>query len=496
MKDDSRPPVTHHRPDAAARGSGAPSTDACGAEPPPVTRHRPDAAARGSGAPSTDACGAEPPPVTHRAAAREDGVSPPTGRRITVVGIGADGWPGLPERLRALVLAADTVLGGRRHLAMLPDRPRQRRLAWPSPLREGLPPLLASLDAASADPASADSASPDGPSTVALASGDPLVSGIATTLIDLLGADAVRVEPAVSSVALARARMGWPAERCAVVGLVGRDPRLLLRQLAPGHRVLVLSSDGATPAAVAALLVGAGYGASRMTVLGDLGADSESRLETTADHWLASPPGTVPPLHVLALELLGPPGHGLVAGLPDDAFEHDGQLTKRDLRASALARLAPSPGQHLWDVGAGAGSVGIEWMRAHPSCTATAVEAHPERAARIGRNAGRLGVPGLDVVTGRAPDALAGLPAPDAVFVGGGATRPGVLDACLGALRPGGRIVVHGVTLETEHLLADAHRRHGGELTRIAVETTAPIGGFTGWTPARTVTQWCLAVLP
>jgi precorrin-6Y C5,15-methyltransferase (decarboxylating) len=465
MKDDSRPPVTHHRPGSASRGCGAPSTDACGAEPSSVTRHRPDAASR------------------------EDGTSPPTGHRITVVGIGADGWSGLPERLRALVLAADTVLGGRRHLAMLPDRPRQRRQAWPSPLREGLPPLLASLDGASAD-----SASPDGPSTVALASGDPLVSGIATTLIDLLGADAVRVEPAVSSVALARARMGWPAERCAVVGLVGRDPRLLLRQLAPGHRVLVLSSDGATPAAVAALLVGAGYGASRMTVLGDLGADSESRLETTADHWLGSPPGTVPPLHVLALELLGPPGHGLVAGLPDDAFEHDGQLTKRDLRASALARLAPSPGQHLWDVGAGAGSVGIEWMRAHPSCTATAVEAHPERAARIGRNAGRLGVPGLDVVTGRAPDALAGLPAPDAVFVGGGATRPGVLDACLGALRPGGRIVVHGVTLETEHLLADAHRRHGGELTRIAVETTAPIGGFTGWTPGRTVTQWCLVM--
>jgi precorrin-6Y C5,15-methyltransferase (decarboxylating) len=424
---------------------------------PPVTRHRPDAAARGGDAP------------------------PPAGPRITVVGIGADGWPGLPERLRGLVLAADTVLGGRRHLAMLPDRPGQRRQAWPSPLREGLPSLLASLD---------------GASTVALASGDPLVSGVAATLTDLLGADAVRVEPAVSSVALARARMGWPAERCTVVGLVGRDPRLLLRQLAPGHRVLVLSSDGDTPAAVAALLVGAGYGASRMTVLGDLGADTESRLESTADHWLAAPPDRVPALHVLALELAGPPGYGLVAGLPDDAFEHDGQLTKRDLRASALARLAPSPGEHLWDVGAGAGSVGVEWMRAHPSCTATAVEANAERAARIGRNAGRLGVPGLGVVTGRAPDALAGLPAPDAVFVGGGATRPGVLDTCLEALRPGGRIVVHGVTLETEQLLADAHRRHGGELTRIAVETAAPIGAFTGWTPARTVTQWCLAVLP
>ncbi|MBB6120958.1 precorrin-6y C5,15-methyltransferase (decarboxylating) subunit CbiE [Nocardiopsis algeriensis] len=404
---------------------------------------------------------------------------PPPESGITVVGIGADGWSGMPERLRRLVLDAGAVLGGRRHLAMLPDVPGQRREAWPSPLREGLPALLASLD---------------GVPAVALASGDPLVSGVGTTLIELLGADAVRVEPAVSSVALARARMGWPAERCAVVGLVGRDPRLLLRQLAPGHRVLVLSSDGGTPEAVAALLVGAGYGASRMTVLGDLGADSESRLETTADDWPATPPEAVPALHVLALELVGPPGYGLAPGLPDDAFEHDGQLTKRDLRASALARLAPSPGEHLWDVGAGAGSVGIEWMRAHPTCTATAVEANAERAERISRNAGALGVPGLHVVTGRAPDALAGLHAPDAVFVGGGASRPGVLDTCLRALRWGGRLVVHGVTLETEQLLADAYRRHGGELTRIAVETTAPIGTFTGWTPARTVTQWFLAV--
>ncbi|WP_159941415.1 MULTISPECIES: precorrin-6y C5,15-methyltransferase (decarboxylating) subunit CbiE [unclassified Nocardiopsis] len=397
---------------------------------------------------------------------------------VTVVGVGADGWPGLPERLRRLVLDADAVLGGRRHLAMLPEAPGQRRLVWPAPLREGLPPLLASLD---------------GVRTVALSSGDPLLSGVGTTLIGLLGPDAVRVEPGVSSIALARARMRWPAERCAVVSLVGRDPRLLLRQLAPGHRVLVLSSGADTPAAAAALLAGAGYGASRMTVLGDLGADSESRLEATADAWLADPPAAVPALHVLALELAGPPGYGLVAGLPDDAFEHDGQLTKRDLRASALARLAPAPGQHLWDVGAGAGSIGIEWMRAHPACAATAVEARADRAERIGRNAGRLGVPGLHVVTGRAPEALAALAAPDAVFVGGGATRPGVLDACLRALRPGGRLVVHGVTLETEHLLADAYRRHGGELTRIAVETAAPVGAFTGWTPARTVTQWFLA---
>ncbi|MFJ9557271.1 precorrin-6y C5,15-methyltransferase (decarboxylating) subunit CbiE [Nocardiopsis sp. NPDC101807] len=403
--------------------------------------------------------------------------SPP---RITVVGIGADGWPGVPERLRGLVLAADTVLGGHRHLAMLPQAPDQRRLAWPSPLRAGLPDLLASLEGR----------------VVALASGDPLVSGVGGTLIDLLGADAVRVEPAVSSVALARARMGWPAEGSTVLSLVGRDPHLLMRDLAPGRRVLVLSSDAATPGTVAALLVGAGYGGSRMTVLGDLGADTESRSGSTAHEWLGSPPAGTPRLHVLALELSGPAGHGLIAGLPDDAFEHDGQLTKRDLRASALARLAPSPGQHLWDVGAGAGSVGVEWMRAHPSCTATAVEADAGRAARIGRNADRLGVPGLRVVAGRAPDALEGLAPPDAVFVGGGATRPGVLDTCLAALGPGGRLVVHGVTLETERLLADAYRRHGGELTRIAVEAAAPIGAFTGWSPARTVTQWCLATSP
>lgn len=386
---------------------------------------------------------------------------------MIVVGIGADGWAGLSPAARDEVTSASVVLGGQRHLDLLPDVPGQRREPWPSPLRDGLPSLLASLD---------------GPA-VALASGDPLVSGIGTTLIDLLGAEQVRVVPALSSVALARARMGWSAESSIVVTVVGRDPHAVLRQLAPGHRVLVLSSDAP---AVAGLLVDAGYGRSRVTVLSDLGSARESRLDTTA----AELPADVPALHVLALELVGNPVGAWVAGLPDDAFEHDGQLTKRDLRASALSRLAPVPGEHLWDVGAGAGSVGIEWMRAHPTCTATAVEANDERAARITNNARALGVPGLQVVHGKAPAALDGLPAPDAVFIGGGATAPGVLDACLAALRPGGRIVVHGVTLETEQLLAAAYADHGGELTRISVETTAPIGTFTGWTPARAVTQW------
>lgn len=399
------------------------------------------------------------------------GVTVASGPVVIVVGIGADGWDGLPDRLRRVVLDAAVVLGGRRHLDLLPAVAGQRREPWPAPLREGLRALLDSLGE---EP------------VVALASGDPLVSGVGSTLLDLLGRDAVTVEPAVSSVALARAVLGWPAESCAVVSVVGRDPSLVLRELAPGRRVLVLSSDEHTPAEVARLLTDAGYGDSRLEVLGDLGSPTQSRRVGTAGTWSA----TSPRLNVVGLDLAGPHRGGWVAGLPDDAFEHDGQLTKRDLRASALARLAPVPGQHLWDVGAGAGSVGIEWMRAHATCTATAVEAHPGRAARITRNAVRLGVPGLRVVSGRAPGDLRGLDAPDAVFVGGGATAPGVLDACLAALGGGGRLVVHGVTLETERLLAELHGERGGELTRIAVEVAAPIGSYTGWTPLRTVTQW------
>ncbi|GAB3859092.1 bifunctional cobalt-precorrin-7 (C(5))-methyltransferase/cobalt-precorrin-6B (C(15))-methyltransferase [Nocardioides maradonensis] len=393
---------------------------------------------------------------------------------LHVIGIGADGWDGLSPATRARVRAAAVVLGGPRHLNLLPAEVIGRRVPWPSPLRDGLPALLASLD--------------DGP-VVALASGDPLVSGIGTTLLGLLPPGSVTIEPAISSVALARAAMGWPAESCAVVSVVGRDVALVARELAPGRRILVLSSDENTPAEIAELLVEARFGASSVTVLGDLGSDAETTTSATA----ATLAGPFPRLNVVAVACAGPRAHGWTAGLPDDAFEHDGQLTKRDLRASALSRLAPTPGEHLWDVGAGAGSIGIEWMRAHPTCTATAVEADPERAARIVRNARALGVPDLEVVVGRAPEALEDLARPDAVFIGGGATRPGVVDTCLAALRPGGRLVAHGVTLETEHLLATLHRQHGGELTRIAVETTAPVGTFTGWTPARTVTQWICA---
>lgn len=416
------------------------------------------------------------------------------GPRVTVLGMLASG----PDDAGLeLVQDAEVLLGGARHLDLVPPVPGQERHRWPSPLADGLPDLLERVR---------------GRRVVALASGDPMVSGIGTTLVRLLGPAAVRVVPAVSSVALARARMGWSAEESVVVTVVGRHEARVLREVAPGRRILVLTSGAATPSVLGELLTEVGLGDTMLTVLGDLGTTTESRDARPAAQWTSAPDG--PDLHVLAVEVprtsspsspsfpagrsaypagrsAYPAGRSAwVAGLPDQAFENDGQLTRRDLRVAALARLAPVPGEHLWDVGAGAGSVGIEWMRAHPTCRTTAVEADDERAARIGRNARLLGVPDLRVVRGRAPQALSGLDEPDAIFIGGGATREGVLQACLAALRPGGRIVVHGVTVETEAVLAQAYSSHGGELTRIALETAAPVGTFTGWTPARTVTQW------
>jgi precorrin-6Y C5,15-methyltransferase (decarboxylating) len=405
-----------------------------------------------------------------------DGPDPDdTAQPLVVIGIGADGWEGLGGEARRILTAARVVIGGARHLALLPEVPGQERRPWPSPLRQELPAVLARYA---------------GTRVAVLASGDPLVSGVGSTLIELLGPGRVVIVPALSSVALARSWLRWPAESHAVVRVAGPDVSPVRRELAPGRRILVLSADEHTPRQVAELLVEAGYGESALTVLGDLGGERSSSQRVDRAVRLTVTAFTFPRLNIVAIECTGPHLGGWVAGLPDDAFEHDGQLTKRDLRAAALARLAPAPGEHLWDVGAGAGSVGIEWMRAHRSCTASAVESVPERAARIIRNARRLGVPGLAVVTGRAPAALAGLPAPHAVFVGGGATVPGVIDACLAALPPGGRLVIHAVTLQTEQLLAERYLGLGGELTRIAVETAAPIGSFTGWTPARAVTQW------
>ncbi|WP_037817599.1 bifunctional cobalt-precorrin-7 (C(5))-methyltransferase/cobalt-precorrin-6B (C(15))-methyltransferase [Amycolatopsis sp. La24] len=374
--------------------------------------------------------------------------------RLTVVGIGADGWAGLTPAARDAVRQADVVLGAERQLATLPEDIHTR--SWPSPLLPALDRILTEQTGW----------------VCVLASGDPYLSGIATTLRDR--GYALDVHPAVSSATLARARLGWSFEETEVVTVVGRAVHRVARALAPNRKLLVL---GASAAELRELLKARGYGDSALTAWENLGAADERG----SDGWTCDPG----PLTVFAVLCKGP-GLPLV-GLPDDAFEHDGQLTKRDLRASALARLAPAPGELLWDVGAGAGSIGIEWSRAHPLNRAIAIERDPARAERVQRNANTLGVPELQVVTGPAPEALAGLPRPDAIFVGGGLTVPGVLDQCV---ETDARIVAHGVTLEAEQILAAAYARHGGELQRISVEHAKPLGGFTGWTPSRAVTQW------
>jgi precorrin-6Y C5,15-methyltransferase (decarboxylating) len=396
---------------------------------------------------------------------------------VVVVGIGADGWDGLAPTSRAEVERAEVLLGSDRQLGLVPASVTAERVAWPSPMIEALPRVFEEF---------ADRA------VVVLASGDPMLSGIGTTLTRLLGAGRVRVLPAPSSVSLACARLGWAVEDTQVVSLVGRPIELLHPHVQPGRRLLVLGSDGGTPAQVARLLAGRGYGDSVMTVLGGLGGPDEEVRTGTAASW--SQPA--PPLVVTAVECRAERGTmplPTTPGLPDGAYESDGQLTKSEVRAVTLSRLAAVPGQLLWDVGAGAGSIGIEWMRAHPTCRAVAVEASAERAERIVRNAARLGVPYLRVVHGRAPEVLARLPQPDAVFIGGGLTTPVLVESCWDALPVGGRLVANAVTVESEAVLGAWHAKVGGVMVRVGVQRAEPIGGFTGWRPAMPVTIWSVA---
>ncbi|MFJ7264133.1 precorrin-6y C5,15-methyltransferase (decarboxylating) subunit CbiE [Streptomyces globosus] len=397
---------------------------------------------------------------------------------VSVVGVGADGWGGLAAAARDVLASAEVLIGGPRQLDLLPagECPGER-VAWPSPLRPAVPRLAAEHA---------------GRRIAVLASGDPMFYGIGRALSEELGPEALHVHPHPSSVSYACARLGWPVEDTEVVTVVGRPVARVAAALHDGRRVLVLSSGAASPGEIAALLRERGFGPSRMRVLEQLGSEREDAYEGTADGW-DRPPGD--PLNVVAVDCRRDPGSavprlGATPGLPDAAYEHDGQLTKRHVRAATLCALAPAPGELLWDIGGGSGSIGIEWMRTHPSCRAVAVERVPERAGRISRNAAALGVPGLRVVTGSAPAALAGLPVPDAVFVGGGLTAPGLLDAVWEALPPGGRLVVNTVTLESEAVLGEWHRRHGGDLVKLAVAHAVPVGGFTGWRQAMPVTQW------
>lgn len=388
---------------------------------------------------------------------------------LTLVGIGEDGFAGLGKQARRALLSARRIVGSPRQLELLPRCIVGTRVAWPSPF---------SLDAVLAEP---------GDAVCVLASGDPMLYGVGASLARQIPAAQMHVLPSPSSYSLAAARLGWPLQDVVTLSVVARPVAALAAHLYSGQRLLVLSNDGSSPQAVAQLLRERGFGPSRMTVLEHLGGPRERRIDGGATDDFAD----IAALNLIAIECQASPDAprlSPLAGLPDSAFRHDGQLTKRDIRAVTLARLAPQPGELLWDVGAGCGSIGIEWMRAHPSCRAIAVESDEGRQALIEHNRDALGVPGLQLVRGRAPDALAGLPAPDAIFIGGGVTRENVLADCWAALKPGGRLVANAVTLQSELALVQWRECHGGELTRLHIAQAAPLGEFDTWRQALPIT--------
>ena len=401
----------------------------------------------------------------------------PTRPWLSIIGIGDDGLEGLSPKARARLDAAEVLVGGDRHLAMLPGDGRHH-IAWSGPMR------LAFEDIAALAPRA----------VAVLASGDPLWFGVGNALARRFSPDEIEVFPTPSAFSLAAARLLWPLGDVVRLSLHGRAQSPLETHISPRNRILILARDGTTPGQVAARLRARGFGPSTVAVLEHMGGATERIRTTTADDYGLD---DVTDLNVVAVECRAGPGAVLrsnVPGLADDAFEHDGQITRCEVRAATGARLMPMPEHTLWDIGAGSGSISIEWLRAAPRARAFAIEAHGDRAKTIECNAELLGVPQLRVVGGAAPEALAALPDPDAVFIGGGlaADGAGLIDTVLARLRPGGRLVANAVTLGSEAALIAAQARHGGALTRLAIARAEPLGRHLGWRALMPVTQWAL----
>lgn len=395
-------------------------------------------------------------------------------RWLSLIGIGEDGLAGLSDAAKTLLQAADLVVGGKRHLMLARDAIRGKLLSWPSPIGDAFPEIVARR----------------GRPTAVLATGDPFFYGIGKQLAAVVPADEMLCIPQPSAFSLAAARLGWALQDTALISLHGRTLEAVIRHLQPGGQILALSWDGKTPARLAALLAARGFGSSTLTILEALGGPRERIRAGTATGFAL---GDIDDLNTIAVSLPSDvvlPALSLAAGLDDSMFENDGQLTKREIRAVTLSSLAPRAGELLWDVGLGAGSISIEWLLRHPAMRAVGIEARPERAERAARNAVALGAPDLRIVAERAPGAFTGLPTPDAVFLGGGMSDPGVFAAAWSALKPGGRLVANAVTLRTEQLMLDLFHQYGGDLVRLNVARATPIGNETGWSSARSVTHW------
>jgi precorrin-6Y C5,15-methyltransferase (decarboxylating) len=392
---------------------------------------------------------------------------------LALIGIGEDGLDGLSPVARRLIADAEFIVGGARHLK-LAGSPKCESLVWPSPITEAIAPILARRQQR----------------VVVLASGDPFFYGVGSILAAHVPIEEIICLPTPSAFSLAASRLGWSLQDCVLLSLHGRSLERLVPHLQPRARILALAWDETTAPRVATCLEAHRMGGSRVTVLEALGGSRERVRSIRAD---AFDLPAIDPLNVVAIEIAAQTDARMIplsAGLPDDYFEHDGQITKREIRATTLGALGPRRGERLWDIGAGSGSIGIEWMLCDPANTALAIEERADRAARIARNAAALGVPGLTIIHGRAPSAFADLPAPDAIFIGGGASDDDVIDQASAALSGGGRLVANAVTLETQALLYKRFKEQGGELVQMQVSHAAPVGTFFGWRPAMPVVQW------
>ena len=393
-------------------------------------------------------------------------------RWLHVVGIGEEGIENLNENARRLIADADVVVGGERHLAKISVTPAER-MTWPSPFH----PLIKEIE------------SHRGKKVVVLATGDPSYYGVAASYVKAFGAQALNIVPAPSAFSLAAARLGWSLEDAVTLSLHGRPYERLHAFLQDKAKLLLLTDKHASPQRIAATLCKLRYSRSRLTVLERLGGAEEKITSALACDWSVT---QVDRLNTVAIECVADV-NALVkprlGGLADEAFEHDGQLTKREVRAVTLAHLAPQPYDCLWDVGAGCGSVAIEWLRCDASLRAYAIEKEPRRCELLRRNAGLLGTPNLNLITGQAPQALSDLPAPDAIFIGGGIDAQDVFETCWRALKPGGRLVANVVSLQGQRRLLEYHERFGGNLTQLSIARAQAIGRFHGFQPLRPVTQ-------
>jgi precorrin-6B C5,15-methyltransferase / cobalt-precorrin-6B C5,C15-methyltransferase len=393
---------------------------------------------------------------------------------LSVVGIGEDGLDGLGAIARGLIERAKVIVGGDRHLQMLPPTDLRAKIVWSSPIESSIDEIIHRR----------------GEAVCILASGDPMWYGIGVTLLRQINITEMTIIPAPSAFSLACARLGWSLTEVETVSLCGRDPAILNGVIYPGAKLLVLSAGRHTPKLVADMLIQRGFGSSQMTVLERMGGVNERAIEGIADSWMQT---DLANLNTIAISCISTPKaefFSRVVGLPDVAYHNDGQLTKREVRSITLSVLAPLPGQLLWDVGAGCGSIGIEWMRSHSRCRAIAIEHHPTRLQYIADNAIALGVPNLKIVVAKAPEALVNLPQPDAIFIGGGLTAPEVFTTCWQNLKMGGRLVVNAVTVESEQMVFKLQQQFGGELTRIAIQRAELVGKFLGWKAMAGITQW------